>query len=86
MTSAQKLQTLLEVEIIPDIEASIDELFEAIDATGSATADQKEDLEELREMRTECFAILEELKRDELSQEEIVEIYEELVSVKTEDD
>jgi len=86
MTTAQKLQTLLEVEIIPDIESGIDELFESIDASGTATADQKENLEELRELRTECFAILEELKRDEIDQEEIEEIYKELISAKSEED
>ena len=31
MTSAEKLKNLLELEIIPDLEVAIDELFAAID-------------------------------------------------------
>ncbi|MDD2399398.1 MAG: hypothetical protein PHR75_02175 [Sulfurovum sp.] len=85
MTNAQKLQNILELEIIPDLEAAIDELFEEIDKTKNATKEQKEDLEELREMRTECFAIVEELKRNELEEEEIDELLAEFMEMKTEE-
>lgn len=85
MTNAQKLQNLLELEIIPDLEAAIDELFEEIDKAKNATKEQKEDLEEFRDMRTECFAIIEELKRDELEAEEIDELLAELMEMKTEE-
>ncbi len=85
MTNAQKLQNILELEIIPDLEAAIDELFEEIDKTKNATNEQKEDLEELREMRTECFAIVEELKRNELEEEEIDELLAEFMEMKTEE-
>ncbi len=36
-------------------------------------------------MRTECFSIVEELKRDELEEDEIEELLAELIEVKTED-
>ncbi|MDQ1325704.1 MAG: hypothetical protein QG564_828 [Campylobacterota bacterium] len=85
MTNAKKLQNLLELEIIPDLEAAIDELFEEIDKAKNATKEQKEDLEEFRDMRTECFAIIEELKRDELEAEEIDELLAELMEMKTEE-
>lgn len=85
MTSADKLKNLLEVEIIPDLEVAIDELFLAIDKAKNASKAQKEDLEEMREMRTECFAIIEELGRDELSPEEVEELLSELVDMKTEE-
>ena len=84
MTNAEKLKNLLDLEIIPDLEVAIDELFAAIDKAKSASKEQKEDLEEMREMRTECFAIVEELGRDELEEEEINELLEELVDMKTE--
>ena len=84
MTNAEKLKNLLELEIIPDLEAAIDELFTVIDKSKNATKEQKEDLEEMREMRTECFAIVEEIKRDELDEEEATELLEELVDMKTE--
>jgi hypothetical protein len=83
MTSADKLKNLLELEIIPDLEAAIDELFEAIDKAKSASKEQKDDLEEMREMRTECFAIIEELGRNELEEDEIEELLAELVEMKS---
>jgi len=85
MTNADKLKNLLEQEIIPDLEAAIDELFLAIDKSKNASKEQKADLEEMREMRTECFAIVEELGRDELEDDEVEELLAELVEMKTED-
>jgi hypothetical protein len=85
MTSAEKLKNLLELEVIPDLEVAIDELFEQIDKAKSASKEQKADLEELREMRTECFAIVEELNRNELDEDEVEELLAELVEMKTEE-
>ena len=84
MSTADKLKNLLELEIIPDLEAAIDELFLAIDKSKNASKEQKEDLEEMREMRTECFAIVEELGRNELEEDEVNELLAELVDMKTE--
>jgi len=86
MTNTEKLKNLLELEIIPDLEVAIDELFAAIDKAKNATKEQKEDLEEMREMRTECFAIVEEIKRGELDEEEADELLSELVEMKTDED
>ncbi|AKF25423.1 hypothetical protein YH65_08530 [Sulfurovum lithotrophicum] len=86
MTNTEKLKNLLELEIIPDLEVAIDELFAAIDKAKNATKEQKEDLEEMREMRTECFAIVEEIKKDELDEEEAEELLTELVDLKTDED
>ncbi|RUM71638.1 MAG: hypothetical protein DSZ09_02705 [Sulfurovum sp.] len=86
MRNADKLKNLLELEIIPDLEAAIDALFEAIDKSKNASKAQKEDLEEMREMRTECFAIVEELGRNELDDEEVDELLAELVDMKTEEE
>ena len=86
MTSAEKLKNLLELEVIPDLEVAIDELFAAIDKAKSATKEQKDDLEEMREMRTECFSIVEELGRDELEEEEVEELLAELMDMKTDED
>ncbi|MEA3456871.1 MAG: hypothetical protein U9R26_10200 [Campylobacterota bacterium] len=85
MQNSEKLKNLLELEILPDVEAAIDELFEAIDKTKKASAVQKEELEELRDMRTECYAILEDLDRDEVDDEEIDALLEELMELKTEE-
>ena len=78
----EKLKNLLELEIIPDFEIAIDEMFEVIDKSKKATPAQKEELEELREMRADCFAIVEELSRDEIDDDEIDSLLEELVELK----
>ncbi len=85
MQNSEKLKNLLELEILPDVETAIDELFEVIDKTKNASTVQKEDLEELREMRAECYAILEDLDRDEIEEEEIDALLEELMKLKTEE-
>ena len=85
MKNSEKLKNLLELEILPDVEAAIDELFASIDKAKSANAEQKEELEELRDMRTECYAILEDLEREEIEAEEIDGLLEELMELKTEE-
>ena len=85
MNDIQKLQNMLENEFLPDLEVAIDELFAEIDKAKNATKAQKDELEELREMRTECFAIVEEIKKDELPLEEATELLAELVELKLED-
>lgn len=84
MKRAEQLRNLLENEVIPDLEVAIDELFEVIDKSKNATQEQKSDLEEMRDMRTECFAIIEEIKRDELDEEEAEALLGELMEMKTE--
>lgn len=83
MKTTEKLQNLLENEVIPDLEVAIDELFEAIDKAKNASSEQKADLEEMRDMRTECYAIVEEIKRDELDEEEAQALLDELLELKT---
>ena len=61
-------------------------MIAAIDKSKSASKEQKDDLEDMREMRTECFAIVEELGRDELEDEEIEELLAELLDMKTDED
>ena len=84
MNDIQKLQNMLENEFLPDLEVAIDELFAEIDKAKNATKAQKDELEELREMRTGCFAIVEEIKKDELPLEEATELLAELVELKSE--
>ena len=85
MQNSEKLKNLLEIEILPDVEVAIDDLFAIIDKTKNANTSQKEELEELRDMRTECYAILEDLNRDEIEDEEIDALLEELMELKTEE-
>ena len=85
MRSTEKLKNLLENEVIPDLEVAIDELFAKIDKTKNASGADKEDLEEMRDMRTECYAIVEEIKRDELDEEEAEALLSELLEMKTQE-
>ena len=85
MQNSEKLKNLLEIEILPDVEVAIDELFAVIDKTKNANASQKEELEELRDMRAECYAILEDLNRDEIDEVEVDALLEELMELKTEE-
>jgi hypothetical protein len=39
----------------------------------------------MRDMRTECFAMVEEIKREEMDEEEATELLEELVDMKTQE-
>ena len=84
MKATEKLHNLLENELLPDLEIAIDELFAKIDHAKNASSEDKKDLEELRDMRTECFAMIEEIKRDEMDEAEAEELLNELVEIKTE--
>ncbi len=86
MKNSEKLKNLIELEILPDVEIAIDELFEVISKTKKANTTQKEELDELREMRTEFFAILEDLIREEIEEEEINALLEELMDMKSEEE
>ncbi len=85
MRSTEKLKNLLENEVIPDLEVAIDELFAKIDKTKNASGADTEDLEEMRDMRTECYAIVEEIKRDEIDEEEADALLSELMEMKTQE-
>ena len=85
MKNSEKLKNLLENEIIPDLEVAIDELFAKIDKAKGASGEDKNDLEEMRDMRTECFAMVEEIKREEMDEEEATELLEELIDMKSEE-
>jgi uncharacterized protein (UPF0305 family) len=85
MKNTEKLKNLLENEVIPDLEVAIDELFAKIDKAKNASSEDKNDLEEMRDMRTECFAMVEEIKREEMDEEEATELLEELVDMKTQE-
>ena len=85
MTNSTKLKNLLEIEVIPDVEVAIDELFESIDKAKKATPEAKEDLQELREMRDECLAIVKEIDDGEIDSDEVDELLAEFMELKTEE-
>lgn len=77
MSHTEHLKELLTDDVIPDIEDYMDELFVLI-ADKKATSDDKEALEELREMRKEFQLIIEEIDRGEIEEEEALGLIEEI--------
>lgn len=77
MTNVEILIRLLDEEVIPEIEAYMDELF-ALIADKKATEEDKVELEEIRDLRQEFKVMLEELENGEMDDEECVEIIEEI--------
>ena len=83
MKNIEKLKNLLTLEIIPDLEDAIDELFSFIEKAKMASIADKEELQELQEMHRECKDIVAEIDANEMLEEEAEEILKELVDLKS---
>jgi hypothetical protein len=83
MQITEKLKNLLTLEIIPDLEEAIDEMFAMIEKAKMASIADKEELQELQEMYRECKDIVAEIESGEMPHEEASEILEELIEAKT---
>ena len=77
MTKAKELQSLIEDEVIPEIEESIDYLFELVDAK-KATAEDKEELKETQDLLKAFRQILTDLENNDIDEEECSELIEEI--------
>jgi len=83
LKNIEKLKNLLTSEIIPDLEEAIDELFSMIEKAKMASIADKEELQELQEMHSECKDIVSEIDSNEMSEDEAKELLEELIDVKS---
>jgi hypothetical protein len=83
MKITEKLKNLLSLEIIPDLEEAIDEMFSIIEKEKMASLADKEELGELQDMLFECKDILKEIDRGEMPEEEAKEILNELMEAKS---
>ena len=83
MQATKKLKNLLILEIIPDLEETIDDMFSMIEKAKMASIADKEELKEIQEMHLECKDIVEEIDRGEMPQDEAEEILQELMEAKT---
>jgi DNA invertase Pin-like site-specific DNA recombinase len=77
MSTIETLKELITEQVLPDIEDYMDELFVLI-ADKHATDDDKEALEEMRELRSEFQQMLEEIEKGEIDDEEAQGIIEEI--------
>ncbi len=86
MSNCEKLKNFLNQEIIPDLEEAIDEMFSMIEKAKMASIADKEELQDLQEMHSECKDIVREIESNEMSEEEAKEILNEFVEMKTLDE
>ena len=84
MSNIVKLKTLLENEIIPDLESVIDSIYQTIDREKTISLGEREELEELQEMHRECREILIEIEAKEMDEDEAKELLEELIEIVSE--
>jgi uncharacterized protein (UPF0305 family) len=80
-----KLKELIEEVVLPDIEEELDLIFEKV-AKEKNSDKFEEQLNDLHEMRDEFKSILDEIEKRTLSNDECIEIYEEITSMITEDE
>ena len=73
MSKQKELEELINNTVIPEINDYIDDLFEVI-ASKKDTPEIKEELQHIQEMKTDFLAMLQELKDDEIDDEECDEI------------
>ena len=85
MKNAEDLIELLQEDVIPEIEDVIDALFESVNANKNASAEDKQELKELQELKNEFAGMLEEVKNGEMDEDECAEIIEEIDAMRAEE-
>ena len=85
MSNIYKLKALLENEIIPDLESVIDSIFQMVEKEKTISLGEREELEELQEMHSECREILVEIESNEMDEDEAKELLEELIEIVSKD-
>lgn len=80
MSIQKELESLIKDDVLVEIEDYIDELFEVI-ASKKETDETKEELENMQEMKADFEAILEDIEKGELDDEEAQEIYDEIIDM-----
>jgi len=74
---------MLNKEILPEINAIIDNIFELVNSK-KATNEDKEALKEVRELKQDFNNILKELENEEIDEDEAFEIIQELIDMREE--
>ncbi len=84
MSNKQELIELLEDDVIVEIESYIDALYEGIANSKQATPQDKEQLAELQELRSELNTLLEDAKDGDIDEDEAKDIIDELDKMREE--
>ena len=85
MTNNEKLIDLIQNQMIPDLEAYMDDLFEEI-ASKKGTKETEAELEETRTLYREFQELLEDAQSGEMDEEECAEIIQEILELGEETD
>lgn len=78
MSYAQELKELITEVVIPDIDESLDAIFEEIADNKEATEDAKEDIEELREFKADLQDVLDEIESGDIEEDECKELIDDI--------
>ena len=84
MKNAEDLIELLQEDVIPEIEDVIDMLFEKINDNKNAGDEEKLELKELQELRSEFLGMLDEAKKGEIDEDECADIIKEIDEMRSE--
>jgi len=79
MSYAQELKKLIEESVIPDIDESLDAIFEEIADNKEATEDAKEEIEELREFKSDLQDVLTDIESGDIEEDECKEIIDDIL-------
>lgn len=79
MSYAEQLKKLLIESVIPDIEESLDEIFEEIADNKEATQDAKEEVEELREFKADLEDVLKDIENGDIEEDECKELIDDIL-------
>ncbi len=77
MSNIEKLEKILKEEFIPELDESLLELAN-ITQSWKATSDDKEEFEELKEMKKFFDKLVEDLDNNDIEEDEAIEIIEAL--------
>ena len=80
MTNNEKLIDLIQNQMIPDLEAYMDDLFEEI-ASKKGTKETEAELEETRTLYRDFQELLEDALSGEMDEEECAEIIQEILDM-----
>ena len=84
MSYAQELETLIKETVIPDIDESLDSIFEEIADNKEATEDAKEEIEELREFKSDLEDVLRDIESGDIEEDECTELIDDILEAQKE--
>jgi len=74
----KQLKELIQEVVLPDIEDYLDDIFEQIAKTKNASDEHTTELASMHEMREEFQSIIKDIEDNQLSNNECVELFEEI--------